>query len=128
MNALLGAVMLVTAYSKGCGDSGLTFYGLPAGPGTISAPRSIPAFTRLQVEQYGVGVVTDRGPAITEGRLDVWLPTCAVARQWGRRWVRVWTVPPPEPPAITVELDPAGVQATPEPSTTADQDAAEGES
>lgn len=94
-------IALVTAYAPSCGDSGLTFYGLRTGWGTISAPQSIPAYTRLAIDQYGEGVVTDRGPAITEGRLDVWMPTCRQALQWGRRLVRVSVLPAvaPEPPA-----------------------------
>ena len=90
MNVVVAAwIALATAYAPRCGDSGLTFYGLPAGPGTISAPRSLPAFTRLWVDGYGPGVVTDRGPAITEGRLDLWMRTCWQANQWGIRRVLV---------------------------------------
>lgn len=92
-------IALTTAYAPSCGDSGLTFYGLPTGPGTISAPASVPAFSQLSVEGYGAGIVTDRGPAIGEGRLDVWMATCAAARAWGRRWTRIERVEWREMPA-----------------------------
>lgn len=80
--------MVVTAYA--CPPHcGLTASGVLVGPGSIAAPASIPFGTQLCIDGWGCGTVTDRGGDITEGRLDVWMPSHAAALQWGWRTVAV---------------------------------------
>lgn len=76
----------VTAYCL----LGRTASGAPVGIGVVAGPPSLPFGTRLWIDGYGPATVLDRGPAITEGRLDIWLPTYAQAIAWGRRHVHVW--------------------------------------
>lgn len=72
-----------------------TCYALPpkgtqGGPGSIAVdPRVIPMGTELEVEQYGRGAARDTGGAIKGRIIDVWKPTEAECRQWGRRMVQV---------------------------------------
>lgn len=88
--ALLCGWMEVTAYSSGCGASGLTAAGTVPGPGTVAAPPGFAFGTELEIDGYPwPGVVLDRGGAIGPGRLDVFVPDCRAAREWGRRPVRV---------------------------------------
>ncbi len=90
--------MEVTGYTSGPestgkrpGDYGYNIgkYG-PVGPGSIAAPR--PAFgqgTNIYVPGYGLGTVRDTGGAIKGDRLDLWFPTVAQARDWGRKKLNV---------------------------------------
>jgi 3D (Asp-Asp-Asp) domain-containing protein len=85
----------VTAYTAGYestgkspGDPayGITASGEPVKAGvTIACPPSIAFGTRLDIEDVGVRTCTDRGGAITEGRLDVYMPDLADAQAFGRR-------------------------------------------
>lgn len=81
-------VMRVTAYCL----RGYTASGWWVRPGAIAAPRGWAFGTRLYVDGYGYGTVLDRGGAIGYGRLDVWMPSCYNAIQWGVRYVNVWRV------------------------------------
>ena len=85
-------LLLVTAFAPGCGDSGLTASGTRPTWGTISAPRARAFGTQLYVDGYGLGTVEDRGGAIYGRRLDIWLPDCQAAREWGVRWRLVYRV------------------------------------
>ena len=65
---------------------GRTASGLPVGPGIVAVdPTVIPLGTRMFVPGYGEAVAADTGGAIKGNVIDVWLPTIAAARAWGRR-------------------------------------------
>jgi 3D (Asp-Asp-Asp) domain-containing protein len=78
--------MDVVAY---CGE-GTTASGLPVGWGIVAVdPAVIPLGTKLYVPGYGNGVAADTGSAIKGMIIDVWFPTCAQARAWGRKRLTV---------------------------------------
>jgi 3D (Asp-Asp-Asp) domain-containing protein len=89
----------VTAYTanaestgKSPGDPayGITASGEPVKAGvTIACPPSMAFGTRLDIEGVGVRTCTDRGGAITEGRLDVYMPDLAEALAFGRQNLNV---------------------------------------
>jgi 3D (Asp-Asp-Asp) domain-containing protein len=69
---------------------GLTASGLPVGPGVVAVdPTVIPLGTRLYVPGYGPAVAADVGTAIKGNIIDLWMPTTAQARAWGRRTVTI---------------------------------------
>ena len=69
---------------------GTTASGLPVGVGVIAVdPSVIPLGTRLFVPGYGPAVAADVGPAIKGNIIDLWMPTTARARGWGRRTVTI---------------------------------------
>ena len=73
-----------TAYSL----PGNTASGLPTAQGVCAVdPSVIPLGTRFDVPGYGSCVAADTGSAIIGDRIDVWLPTLALADSWGRREV-----------------------------------------
>lgn len=91
----------LTAYTSGAestgkspGDAGygITASGEPVQEGrTVACPKSLPFGTRLEIEGLGERVCTDRGGAIGEGRLDVYMTDLNDALNFGRqsRQVRV---------------------------------------
>ena len=69
---------------------GKTASGLPVGVGVIAVdPRVIPLGTRVFVPGYGPAVAADVGSAIKGNIIDLWMPTTAQARAWGRRTVTI---------------------------------------
>jgi 3D (Asp-Asp-Asp) domain-containing protein/septal ring factor EnvC (AmiA/AmiB activator) len=69
---------------------GRTASGLPVGMGVIAVdPRVIPLGTRVFVPGYGPAVAADTGTAIIGNIIDLWFPTTAQARAWGRRTVTI---------------------------------------
>jgi 3D (Asp-Asp-Asp) domain-containing protein len=52
-------------------------------------PSVIPLGTRLTIPGYGSGVAADTGGAIQGATIDLWFPTVAQARAWGRRTVTI---------------------------------------
>jgi len=69
---------------------GKTASGLPVGVGVIAVdPRVIPLGTRVFVPGYGPAVAADVGTAIIGNIIDLWMPTTAQARAWGRRTVTI---------------------------------------
>jgi 3D (Asp-Asp-Asp) domain-containing protein len=69
---------------------GRTASGLPVGPGVVAVdPAVIPLGMRMYVPGYGSGVAADVGSAITGTIIDLWFPTTAQARAWGRRTVTI---------------------------------------
>lgn len=69
---------------------GTTASGLPVGVGVIAVdPAVIPLGTRLFVPGYGPAVAADVGTAIRGAIIDLWMPSTAQARAWGRRSVTV---------------------------------------
>ena len=83
--------VIVTGYCScplccGPNATGLTSSGTKAQLGTIAAdPAVFPLGTQLNVPGYGEGVVEDSGARVKGYRIDVWFPTHAEAKAWGRR-------------------------------------------
>ena len=75
-----------TGYSLG----GRTSSGLPVGAGVAAVdPSVIPLGTHMTIPGYGEAVAADTGSSIKGNRLDLWFPTLARARAWGRRTVTI---------------------------------------
>jgi 3D (Asp-Asp-Asp) domain-containing protein len=69
---------------------GKTALGIRVRKGVVAVdPRLIPLGTRLHVPGYGRGIAADVGVAIKGRIIDLWFPTRAAARKWGRRTVRI---------------------------------------
>jgi 3D (Asp-Asp-Asp) domain-containing protein len=69
---------------------GTTASGLPVGVGVIAVdPSVIPLGTRVFVPGYGPAVAADVGSAIKGAIIDLWMPSTAAARAWGRRTVTI---------------------------------------
>lgn len=76
----------VVAYCGGVG----TASGLPLGWGTVAVDtRIFPFGTKMYIPGYGDGVAADRGSAIIGKIIDIWFPTCAQARAWGRKTLTI---------------------------------------
>jgi 3D (Asp-Asp-Asp) domain-containing protein len=70
--------------------AGRTATGLPVGPGIVAVdPAVIPLGTRLSIPGYGEGVAADTGGGVQGLTIDLWFPTLAEARAWGRRTVTI---------------------------------------
>lgn len=79
-------VVDVVAYCGGWG----TASGLPLGWGTVAVDTSVfPFGTKMYIPGYGNGVAADRGTAIIGKIIDIWFPTCAQARAWGRKMLTI---------------------------------------
>lgn len=78
----------VTAYSRGCGDSGRTATGTVPSYGTVAVdPRVIRLHSALEIEGLdGTFHALDTGGGVRGQHLDLWLPTCASARLWGSQY------------------------------------------
>lgn len=69
---------------------GFTASGVPVRKGVVAVdPKLIPLGTRLHVPGYGPGLAADVGTAIKGRIIDLWFPTTAQARKWGRRSVTI---------------------------------------
>ena len=69
---------------------GRTALGVPVRKGVVAVdPRLIPLGTKLHIPGYGPGLAADVGTAIKGRIIDLWFPSTAAARQWGRRTVRI---------------------------------------
>ena len=67
---------------------GKTASGLPVGKGIVAVdPKLIPLRTRLFVPGYGKAIAADVGTAIKGRIIDLWMPSTAEARAWGRHTV-----------------------------------------
>jgi 3D (Asp-Asp-Asp) domain-containing protein/peptidoglycan hydrolase CwlO-like protein len=83
-----GSTMTVTA--TGYSIHGHTATGAPTGWGVVAVdPSLIPLGTRMDIPGYGSGVAADTGSAIQGATIDLWFPTLAQARAWGRRTVTI---------------------------------------
>jgi 3D (Asp-Asp-Asp) domain-containing protein/septal ring factor EnvC (AmiA/AmiB activator) len=79
-------VVDVVAYCGGVG----TASGLPLGWGTVAVDtRIFPFGTKMYIPGYGNGVAADTGSAIIGRIIDIWFPTCAQARAWGRQTLTI---------------------------------------
>ena len=69
---------------------GSTALGVPVRKGVVAVdPKLIPLGTKLHVPGYGPGLAADVGYAIKGKVIDLWFPSIAKARQWGRRTVTI---------------------------------------
>ena len=69
---------------------GSTALGVPVRKGGVAVdPKLIPLGTKLHVPGYGHGLAADVGHAIKGRIIDLWFPTLAKARAWGRRTVTI---------------------------------------
>ena len=83
-----GRTMTVSA--TGYSLPGHTASGLPVGWGVVAVdPSVIPLGTRLTVPGYGEAVAADVGSGVRGAMIDLWFPTLAQARAWGRRTVTI---------------------------------------
>lgn len=83
-----GLTLTVTA--TGYSGSGRTATGVPVGWGVVAVdPGVIALGTRMSVPGYGEGIAADTGGAIVGNTIDLWFPTVAQARAWGRRAVTI---------------------------------------
>lgn len=97
------ALYEVTAYSHGCTlpRSGREPVAQRAANGrwpiadlTVAADTRIHPFgSEVLIEGLGFRRVHDRGADIVGRRLDLFVDSCREARRFGRRWLRVVTVP-----------------------------------
>jgi cystine transport system substrate-binding protein len=80
----------LTVSSTGYSLPGHTATGLPVGWGVVSVdPGIIPLGTKLTIPGYGEGVAADVGSGVRGNAIDLWFPTVAQARAWGRRTVTI---------------------------------------
>jgi 3D (Asp-Asp-Asp) domain-containing protein/predicted nucleic acid-binding Zn-ribbon protein len=80
----------ITVSTTGYALPGHTSTGLPVGWGVVAVdPSVIPLGTRMTIPGYGEGVAADTGSAVRGAAIDLWFPTLAQARAWGRRTVTV---------------------------------------
>ena len=80
----------LTVSATGYSLPGHTATGLPVGWGIVAVdPSVIPLGTRLTVPGYGEAVAADVGSGVHGAMIDLWFPTLAQARAWGRRTVTI---------------------------------------
>lgn len=80
----------MTVVATGYSIHGRTATGAPTGWGVVAVdPGVIPLGTRMTIPGYGSGVAADTGSAIQGATIDLWFPTVAEARAWGRRTVTI---------------------------------------
>jgi 3D (Asp-Asp-Asp) domain-containing protein len=88
VGAAMGRTLVVDAVAYHL--PGRTASGLPVGVGVIAVdPSVIPLGTRMFVPGYGPAVAADVGSAIRGALIDLWMPSTAAARAWGRRTVTI---------------------------------------
>jgi 3D (Asp-Asp-Asp) domain-containing protein len=88
--ALAPAGRTLTVSSTGYSLPGRTSTGIPVGWGVIAVdPSVIPLGTRVTVPGYGEAVAADTGSAVRGATIDLWFPSLAQARAWGRRTVTI---------------------------------------
>jgi 3D (Asp-Asp-Asp) domain-containing protein/septal ring factor EnvC (AmiA/AmiB activator) len=80
----------ISVSATGYSLPGRTSTGLPVGWGVAAVdPGTIPLGTHLTVPGYGEAVAADVGGAVQGAVVDLWFPTVAQAKAWGRRSVTV---------------------------------------
>jgi 3D (Asp-Asp-Asp) domain-containing protein/peptidoglycan hydrolase CwlO-like protein len=86
--SLSGRTLTVTA--TGYAMNGRTATGAPTGWGIVAVdPSVIPLGTQMTIPGYGSGVAADTGSAVQGSTIDLWFPSVAQARAWGRRTVTI---------------------------------------
>jgi 3D (Asp-Asp-Asp) domain-containing protein len=87
-NEHAGGTLRVSA--TGYSLPGHTATGMPVGWGVVAVdPSVIPLGTRLTIPGYGEAVAADVGSAVHGAMIDLWFPSLAQARAWGRRTVTI---------------------------------------
>jgi 3D (Asp-Asp-Asp) domain-containing protein len=85
-----GTTGTLTVTTTGYSLRGRTATGAPVGWGVVAVdPSVIPLGTRMSIPGYGEGFAADTGSAIRGNTIDLWFPTLAQARGWGRRTVTI---------------------------------------
>jgi 3D (Asp-Asp-Asp) domain-containing protein/peptidoglycan hydrolase CwlO-like protein len=80
----------LTVSATGYSLRGRTATGAPVGWGVVAVdPSVIPLGTRMSIPGYGEGIAADTGSAIRGNTIDLWFPSLAQARAWGRRAVTI---------------------------------------
>jgi 3D (Asp-Asp-Asp) domain-containing protein len=80
----------LTVSTTGYSLPGHTATGLPVGWGVVAVdPSVIPLGTKLTIPGYGEAVAADVGPGVRGAMIDLWFPTLAQARAWGRRTLTI---------------------------------------
>lgn len=80
----------ITVSSTGYALQGRTATGIPVGWGVVAVDASVIHLgTRMTIPGYGEGVAADTGSAVRGATIDLWFPTLAQARAWGRRTVTI---------------------------------------
>jgi 3D (Asp-Asp-Asp) domain-containing protein len=80
----------LTVSATGYSLAGHTATGMPVGLGIVAVdPAVIPLGTWMTIPGYGEGVAADVGSAVRGATIDLWFPTLADARSWGRRTVTI---------------------------------------
>jgi len=80
----------LTVTSTGYSLTGHTSTGLSVGWGIAAVdPSVIPLGTKMTIPGYGEAVAADTGGNVRGATIDLWFPTLAQARAWGRRTVTV---------------------------------------
>jgi 3D (Asp-Asp-Asp) domain-containing protein len=80
----------LTVTATGYSLQGHTATGMPVGWGVVAVdPSVIPLGTRMSIPGYGEGVAADTGGEVLGPMIDLWFPTLAEARGWGRRTVTI---------------------------------------
>ena len=80
----------LTVSSTGYSLPGHTASGLPVGWGIVAVdPSVIRLGTRMFIPGYGEAVAADVGSAVRGLDIDIWFPSLAQARAWGRRTVTI---------------------------------------
>jgi 3D (Asp-Asp-Asp) domain-containing protein len=73
---------------------GVTASGRPSSREVVSVDRRLfPFGTRLFIDQVGLRVAADTGPAMVGRRLDIWEPSAAACAKFGRKRLKVWQAP-----------------------------------
>jgi 3D (Asp-Asp-Asp) domain-containing protein len=80
----------IVVSSTGYSLPGHTSTGIPVGHGVVAVdPSVIPLGTRITIPGYGEGVAADTGGGVRGADIDLWFPTLAAARAWGRKTVTI---------------------------------------
>jgi 3D (Asp-Asp-Asp) domain-containing protein len=88
--ATVSAGRTLVVSSTGYSLPGHTATGIPTGWGVVAVdPSLIPLGTRLTIPGYGEGVAADTGSAVRGATIDLWFPSLAQARAWGRRTITI---------------------------------------
>jgi N-acetylmuramoyl-L-alanine amidase len=96
--ALLGRFEVTCHTGKG-----VTASGRRSSRETVSVdPQVVSLGTRLVIEGVGPRVAADTGRSIRGQRLDIWEPSLAACRRFGRRQLRVWQARDPTPPGSSL--------------------------
>lgn len=79
-----------TGKSKGDKWYGITASGTTVKEGrTVACPKSINFGTKIYIEGFGYRICEDRGSAIVDGRLDIYVESLTKAKQLGRKKLKV---------------------------------------